>query len=250
MMPGSVESQLVLLHGFTHTGASWEPVVGALGERYRASAPDIRGHGSASVRRPVDLAGVLDDLAAVAPEEFVLAGYSMGGRLALQLSLARPRGINRLILIGASPGLADPSERQARRVADEALAAELEDMTIEEFARGWARTPVLAGLPDEVAERVHQDRLRNTTTGLAAALRGLGPAALPPVWDRLDELTMPVTLVVGERDQKFRGVAGEMAGLIPQAEVAVVSDTGHAVHLEAPERVAQIIAGAPGVGRR
>jgi 2-succinyl-6-hydroxy-2,4-cyclohexadiene-1-carboxylate synthase len=193
---------------------------------------------------------VLDDLAAVAPEEFALAGYSMGGRLALQLSLARPQGISRLILIGASPGLADPSERQARRAADEALASELEDMTIEEFARRWARTPVLAGMPDEVAERVHQDRLRNTTSGLVAALRGLGTGALPSVWDRLDELAMPVTLVVGERDQKFLDLAGEMAGLIPRAEVEVVPDTGHAVHLEAPERVAQIIAGAPGAGRR
>ena len=42
---------LVLLHGFTHTGASWDPVVAALGERYRALAPDIRGHGAASDAR-------------------------------------------------------------------------------------------------------------------------------------------------------------------------------------------------------
>jgi 2-succinyl-6-hydroxy-2,4-cyclohexadiene-1-carboxylate synthase len=250
MMPGSVESQLVLLHGFTHTGASWEPVVTGLGERYRALTPDIRGHGSASARRPVDLAAVLDDLAAVAPEEFVLVGYSMGGRLALHLSLARPERIGRLVLIGASPGLADPSERAARRAADEALAGELEHTTIEEFARRWARTPVLAGMPDEVAERVHRDRLRNTTSGLAAALRGLGTGALPSLWDRLDELTMPVTLVVGERDGKFAGLAREMAGRVPQAEMAVVPDTGHAVHLEAPERVAEIIAGAPGADRR
>jgi 2-succinyl-6-hydroxy-2,4-cyclohexadiene-1-carboxylate synthase len=245
-----VESQLVLLHGFTHTGASWEPVVAGLGERYRALTPDIRGHGSASARRPVDLAGVLDDLAAVALDEFVLVGYSMGGRLALHLSLARPETIGRLVLIGASPGLADPSERAARRAADEALAGELEHTTIEEFARRWARTPVLAGMPDEVAERVHRDRLRNTTSGLAAALRGLGTGALPSVWDRLDELTMPVTLVVGERDGKFGGLAREMAGRIPQAELAVVPDTGHAVHLEAPERVAEIITGAPRAGRR
>ena len=38
---------IVLLHGFTHTGASWQPVIEALGERYRAIAPDIRGHGAA-----------------------------------------------------------------------------------------------------------------------------------------------------------------------------------------------------------
>ena len=39
---------LVLLHGFTNSGASWQPVISGLGERYRAIAPDIRGHASAS----------------------------------------------------------------------------------------------------------------------------------------------------------------------------------------------------------
>ena len=38
---------VVLLHGFTHTGRSWDPVVAALGESYTAIAPDIRGHGDA-----------------------------------------------------------------------------------------------------------------------------------------------------------------------------------------------------------
>ena len=42
---------LVLLHGFTHTGRSWDPVIAALGERYRPLAPDIRGHGAASDAR-------------------------------------------------------------------------------------------------------------------------------------------------------------------------------------------------------
>jgi 2-succinyl-6-hydroxy-2,4-cyclohexadiene-1-carboxylate synthase len=245
MMP-----QVVLLHGFTHTGASWEPVVSGLDDRAAAVAPDIRGHGSASDRRPVDLAGVLDDLAAVGPEEFALTGYSMGGRVAIQLALAQPRRVARLILIGASPGLADPAERQARRAADEELAAEIEQAPLEEFARRWATTPVLSGLPEAVAERVHQDRLRNTPAGLAAALRGLGTGALPSAWGRLDELSMPVTLVVGERDQKFTGIAREMAAQIPRAEVIVVPDVGHAVHLEAPERVVQIISADPPAGRR
>src|SRR5262245_9968699 len=104
-------SAVLLLHGFTHTGASWDPVATALGERYRATAPDIRGHGSASDARPVTLEAVLADLEAHAPQRFTLAGYSMGGRIALHLTLTMPERIERLILIGASPGIADPAER-------------------------------------------------------------------------------------------------------------------------------------------
>jgi 2-succinyl-6-hydroxy-2,4-cyclohexadiene-1-carboxylate synthase len=226
-----------LLHGFTHTGASWDLVANALGERYLPDQPDIRGHGAASGREPVTLDGVIGDIEARADGRFTLVGYSMGGRIALHVALALPECIDRLVLIGASPGIADPRERDARRTADDRLADEIESSTIEEFARRWAQTPVLGGQP----EWIERDRLSNTTAGLARALRGLGTGALPSLWDRLGELRMPVLLIVGERDRKFRAIAEEMAAAIPDARVAVVPDAGHAVHLEAPERVAELI---------
>jgi 2-succinyl-6-hydroxy-2,4-cyclohexadiene-1-carboxylate synthase len=235
----------VLLHGFTHTGASWEPVIRALGGERRAQAPDIRGHGTASEVRPVDLSEVLRDLTELLPKRCVVVGYSMGGRLALHLALAQPDRVACLILIGASPGLADAGDRRARQRSDEDLAAWIERSSIEEFAARWAQTPVLAGLPPAVAERVHEDRLRNIPAGLARALRGLGTGALPPLWSRLGELAMPVTLVVGKRDDKFQGIADKMAAAIRQSEVVVVPGTGHAVHLEAPGQVAKIIAAVP-----
>ncbi|MBV9803163.1 MAG: 2-succinyl-6-hydroxy-2,4-cyclohexadiene-1-carboxylate synthase [Solirubrobacterales bacterium] len=232
---------IVLLHGFTHTGASWEAVVAALGERYRALAPDIRGHGTRSEAEPVTLEAVLGDLAALAPERFTLVGYSMGGRIALHAAVALGARIERLVLIGASPGLAEAAERAARRAADEALADELSVLSIDQLAARWARTPVLAGQPPAVAAAVHADRLRNSPAGLARALRGLGTGVLPSLWDRLGEIAMPVAVVVGERDQKFSAIAERMAGALPRAEVVVVPGTGHAVHVEAPARVAALI---------
>jgi 2-succinyl-6-hydroxy-2,4-cyclohexadiene-1-carboxylate synthase len=235
---------VVLLHGFTHTGASWDPVVSTLGERYRALALDIRGHGSASTRVPVTLEGVVGDLAALAPDRFTLAGYSMGGRIALHVAGALPERLESLVLIGASPGIANPAEREARRQADDRLADEVEGMTIEGFARRWAQTPVLAGQPPQVAAAVHADRLRNDPTGLARALRGLGTGALPSLWERLSEIRVPVALVVGERDEKFTALASQMASQLPDAQVIVVPGAGHAVHLEAPDAVAAVIAGS------
>lgn len=213
-----------------------------LGERYRPLAPDLRGHGTASDRRPVLLPAVIDDVAAAVPSQrFALAGYSMGGRIALHVALAHPARVTRLVLIGASPGLADPGECARRRDADSQLADELERLSIEAFARRWARTPVLAGLPAEVAAEVHADRLRSTPAGLAAALRGLGTGALPSLWERLGELTIPVVLLVGERDAKFRAIAEAMARGLPSALIVVVPGAGHAVHLEAPGAVAEEI---------
>ena len=81
----------------------------------------------------------------------------MGGRIALHVALALgAERVSRLVLIGASPGLADDGQRAERVASDEALATELEGLAaevgperaIEEFAQRWASgTPVLAGQP-------------------------------------------------------------------------------------------------------
>jgi 2-succinyl-6-hydroxy-2,4-cyclohexadiene-1-carboxylate synthase len=241
---------VLMLHGFTASGASWQPVIARLGERYRAIAPDIRGHASASDVRPVDLAGVLDDIenslraAGVAPEDrFTLVGYSQGGRIALHAALDRrfQDRISKLVLIGSSPGLATPQEREARREADEQLATEFEELTIEALAARWAQTPILDGITEAQAQLANADRLRSTPAGLAAALRGLGTGALPSLWERLAEIDAPVTLIAGERDRKFRAVSSEMARQLSDAEIRTVVGAGHAVQLELPEVVAALI---------
>jgi 2-succinyl-6-hydroxy-2,4-cyclohexadiene-1-carboxylate synthase len=235
---------IVLLHGFTQTGGSWGPTIAALGERYRALAPDLRGHGEAAARRPVDFASVRGDMLALAPERFALAGYSMGGRIALSLALAAPERVDRLILIGASPGIADPAERRARRADDEALAERIEEEGIEAFAASWASLPLFADQPPAVAAAAHAMRLEQSPAGLAAALRGLGTGLMEPLWDRLPQLAIPVTLIAGERDRKFRAIAERMAAALPDATLHVVPGTGHAVQLEDPRAVAALLAPA------
>ncbi len=224
-------------------------MIDRLEETYRSLAPDIRGHGAASQRQPVSLPAVIGDLGALAPQRFTLAGYSMGGRIALHVALALGARVQRLVLVGASPGIADPFERAVRRAADERLADQLACMSIEQFAQRWAQTPVLAGLPAEVAAAVHADRLRSTPAGLARALRGLGTGALASLWERLAELALPVTLVAGERDAKFAALARAMAAALPPAPLVIVPGAGHAVHLEAPARVAAVLAGEPAAAR-
>jgi pimeloyl-ACP methyl ester carboxylesterase len=66
---------------------------------------------------------------------------------------------------------------------------------------------------------------------------------MEPLWDRLGELTMPVTLVVGERDAKFRDIAQRMAASIGDSRVELVAGAGHAAQLEQPEVVAAAISG-------
>jgi pimeloyl-ACP methyl ester carboxylesterase len=71
----------------------------------------------------------------------------------------------------------------------------------------------------------------------------MGTGTMEPVWERLHELTMPATVVVGERDPKFRALGEQLCAGLPDAELVVVPGAGHAVHLDAPEAVARALGG-------
>ena len=233
-------STLVLLHGFTQTRQSWRRTVAAVRGSRRVLAPDLPGHGHAAAR-PASFPACTGYVRALGGERFTLAGYSMGGRIALHAALALGDRVDRLVLVGASPGIADAAERAARRAADDALAARIEAIGVEAFAREWAALPMWAGQPERVAAAAHADRLRNTPAGLASALRGLGTGVMEPLWDALPSLTVPVTLAVGERDEKFRAIAERMAAMLPRGEVVVVPGAGHAAQLEQPDAVAALL---------
>jgi 2-succinyl-6-hydroxy-2,4-cyclohexadiene-1-carboxylate synthase len=168
--------------------------------------------------------------------EALLLGYSMGGRIALYIAFS---GFFRaLILESASAGLADANEREQRRMRDEELAASIERYGIAAFVEYWERLPLFASqlrLPQEVRDRLRTQRLRNSARGLAQSLRGVGTGAQPALHAHLPELHIPVLLIAGELDTKFCAIAREIAQALPQAQIRIVPDAGHTVHLEQPE---------------
>ena len=222
--------RLVLLHGFTQTRRSWDGIAAAMGDRYAVVTVDAPGHGASGGVR-LDRPATADAIAReVGPATYI--GYSMGGRLALHVATARPDVVERLVLVSASPGLADAGARSERRAADERLADEIERDGVDAFLERWLALPLFARL--SAATAGIEDRRANTAAGLASSLRLSGTGAQESLWDRLSELTMPVLLVVGEHDPKFRAIAADMAASIPGATVEVIADAGHVVHLEQP----------------
>src|SRR5262249_56537802 len=71
-------------------------------------------------------------------------GYSMGGRLCLQLALDRAELVDRLVLVSASPGIRGEVERAARREADERQAQEIERDGVDAFLERWLAQPMFA----------------------------------------------------------------------------------------------------------
>jgi len=87
--------------------------------------------------------------------------------------------------------------------------------------------------------RLHAQRLLNNPLGLANSLRGMGAGQQESLWDRLAGLDVPTLLIAGALDVKYRGLAGEMLALLPNARAVIVPGAGHAVHLEQPQSFAK-----------
>jgi 2-succinyl-6-hydroxy-2,4-cyclohexadiene-1-carboxylate synthase len=243
-----VPESVVLLHGFSGTHRAWDDVVARLHpERYLPRALDLPGHGDAADTRGVGgeaitFAGCVEHVLARSPKRFVLAGYSLGGRVALQLALIAPERVSRLVLVSTSAGIEDPAERAQRRLADNRLAEELESIPFEDFIERWRTQPLFADEPREVGVLAREDQRRNRPEALAAVLRGIGTGEMDPLWGRLPELRMPVTVLVGDRDAKYLALGERMVELLPEAGL-LLAPGGHGLPLENPEAVARAIDG-------
>ena len=231
-------SPVTLIHGFTQTSAAWSQVTPLLvGCGYRVLAVDAPGHGgSHAIRASMEasvalLAATLETHHAVGP----VVGYSMGGRLALHLALARPDLVTAVVLVSATPGIPDAAERAVRRAADCELADSLEREGLDAFLARWLALPLFATLAPERAGI--DDRRANTASGLATSLRMSGTGSQASLWDRLRELAaVPALIVAGTLDTKYTDIAERMVTAIgTTAELRLLTGCGHACHLEAPE---------------
>jgi 2-succinyl-6-hydroxy-2,4-cyclohexadiene-1-carboxylate synthase len=224
---------VVLIHGFTQTLRSWDVVAGRLAGHHEVLTIDAPGHGEAGDWEADLWSGARGIGDAAGRATYV--GYSMGGRLALHLALARPDLVAGLVLISTSAGIDDPGQRAQRRRSDEALARRLETQGVDAFVTWWLAQPMWSTLPRDVAGR--RDRLSNTAAGLASSLRLAGAGTQEPLWPRLSELAMPVLVVAGALDTPYAAAAQRLGRAIAHSEVVIVAGAGHACHLERPEAV-------------
>jgi pimeloyl-ACP methyl ester carboxylesterase len=152
-------------------------------------------------------------------------------------SLAAPERLSRLVIVAANPGIEDEVERAERRAADRALADRLEREPFEDFIEQWRTQPLFAADPAQVGALAREDQRRNRPDALAAVMRGLGTGEMEPLWGRLAEISMPVSIIVGARDEKFVAIGRRMAGLIKGSRLLVVRG-GHGLPLENPRAIA------------
>ncbi|MFM7061186.1 MAG: alpha/beta fold hydrolase [Actinomycetes bacterium] len=218
--------RLVAVPGFTQSASAWRGVA--------AAAPDLD-----IVALEVPSAPTFADTAVAIAEaggEAVYIGYSMGGRLCLEVAVQRPELVEGLVLVSATAGIADDAERAARLAADRALADHVRDVGVETFLAEWLAQPMFATLPVDAAQ-IAERAAAHTVDSIAHQLVDLGQGAQEPHWDALGDLDVPVMVLTGEQDAKYDAIGDAMFEAIPDC-LRLRLPGGHALPLEQPAAVA------------
>jgi 2-succinyl-6-hydroxy-2,4-cyclohexadiene-1-carboxylate synthase len=235
------DSNVVALHGFASTGQQFESFSRTLGRPI--SAPDLPGHGR-SADADCQYHSVFSQLSEQLPSATPLLGYSQGARLAVAGVALRYIHPSALILISGTAGIEDDTEREERLVADNQLAEHILEIGLERFVDEWTSTGLtsLTHLPQDIRAEDHAIRLENTAEGLAAAIRGYGQGSLPPVWRKLDAISIPVLVVAGRRDRKYSDIGQAMTDAIgPNASLTIIESSNHNPMLDQPDTLAEEI---------
>lgn len=236
---------LVLLHGFTGSSRAW----GDFGERlvgsFKVVTVDIVGHGQSDSPPGLDhylmsqaRRDIVSAVQGAGVERAHWLGYSMGGRTALHVAAAFPEAVDRLMLVGASPGIAERPGRQARIASDAALADDIERYGVPAFVDRWENLALFATqkrLPDSVRAAIRGVRLANNPRGLAQSLRWMGAGSQPRLHEVLPSVSMPTLLLAGAEDSKYVEQGRQMAAAMPSATFVSVPGVGHAAHTEEPQ---------------
>ncbi|WP_329125722.1 alpha/beta fold hydrolase [Streptomyces sp. NBC_01465] len=219
---------VLLLHGGGVTADSWWGQIPALSEHYRVYAPERRGHGrTQDLEGPItsrlmaaDTAALIETLCDGRPAHVI--GWSDGAKVALRLALDRPELVRKLVVIGLS----------VSRDGDTPAAAEL--------------------MHGPGSEQALEEMFRPQYEPLSPD----GPGHFPVVFAKLLEmwrtepdlafselaaLPMPTLVMQGDDDGVRVEHSAALAAAVPGAQLAVVPGTSHALPLEKPALVGQLL---------
>lgn len=238
---------VVLIHAGYLDSRMWDDQMDALAEGYRVIRYDVRGFGKSSKPRgeysdASDLKALLDHLGI---DKAVLVGASNGGRISLDFAVENLHRVMALVLV-------DPGVKGYESTEDPAgLWGPLEKLETHYLGlreKGKFReaaeidvdywTHLLSG---DVRERVLDMAAENVNTETDDPDR-FQASPEPPAFDRLSSLTMPVKIILGDRDWPGMLEIGEkIHELIPGSSIAIIKDADHIPVLSQPEKFTEII---------
>ncbi|MBD2483473.1 2-succinyl-6-hydroxy-2,4-cyclohexadiene-1-carboxylate synthase [Planktothrix sp. FACHB-1365] len=238
---GDINQPVILfLHGFLGNSQDFNARIFPLFSQFCCLTIDLPGHGKTQVlgedsyyTMPQTATALIEVLNHLKIFQCYLMGYSMGGRLGLYLTLHFPEYFQKVILESTSPGLKTESERLKRFICDLQKVEQLQTLDFPSFLEQWYDQPLFKSLKNHPKfKQVFTQRLNNNPLELSKSLRYLGTGNQPSLWEKLPQNKIPLLLLVGESDHKFKRINQEMNILSPLSQLQIVPHCGHNILIE------------------
>jgi pimeloyl-ACP methyl ester carboxylesterase len=243
---GAGSATVLLLHGWASAKESWRATIAALAPYARVLAPDLPGHGTAALQGPARMAELAGAVAALCStqgvERAAVVGHSMGGNVAVELALAHPECVGRLVLVNPALQGADmPIYTRSYLHKQYGWAMLRAAMAVATGLDALAdRVPARYAVPLLIRPlRRYRQFARHDPDALSRLLAGL---MSNPLRERLPQLRVPTTVVAGRFDPLVPiGHSRRLAAAIPGAQLFVMRQAGHDPMYECPQAFAQLL---------
>lgn len=220
---------LIFFHGFLGSKEDWMEMFPFFEEQFYCIAYDLPGHGSTPYSETI-LLDLKEELESFSKP--ILIGYSLGGRIALQLQ----KYAESVIVLSSNLGLATQAEREERLKVDEKWSDKLLHLPFERFLNEWYAQSVFHDLRNKpvflksiTERRMHQDLL-----ALSQVMLQMSLAKMPVI----EKFSCPALFLYGEEDLKYRDLYAKLPKTVA---VSGIPNSGHMLHLESPQECAAII---------
>ncbi|MBJ7594755.1 MAG: alpha/beta hydrolase [Candidatus Dormibacteraeota bacterium] len=244
---------IVLVHGFALTRDMWDDVVPGLAAHHQVVRYDCRGFGdsaafdaSVSYSHGDDLIALCDGLGIT---RTALVGLSFGGQVALLTAIAAPERVSALILVDAV--LDEVPWDPASQAGSEAVIARTRTEGPQGGRAAWLDHPLFGPANERPVLAQRLAAMVATYPGHhwmgADCARPVNPHAV----DMLDRVTVPTTVVIGERDVPcFITMSDILARDVKDARLVRIPGAGHMTPMEAPEALVDAIESGIAMGSK
>ena len=239
---------VVLVHEAIADSRMWEPQWQTFPSAHRTVRYDMRGYGRSPIGPGTyslgrDLVSLLDE---VGLERTSLVGGSLGGRVALEVAVAQPERIEKLVLMDpGGPGGDWSEETQAGwEEEDAALERGNIDAAVEVNLRMWVDGPHRS--PSEVdpdlRARVGEMQRRAFELQMPVFETAHEELLVPELADRVGEVRAPTLILTGDEDRDdMQALANQLAERIPDAQRTSIPRAAHIPSLERPEEFNRLV---------
>jgi len=240
---GEGEPTVILLHGGMLDSTMWDEQFALLAQNYRVVRYDASAHGQSTLPPEaywdhMDLRGLMDHLGI---ERAVLVGLSMGGRVAIDMALEEPDRVEAVVAVSSGLGgyrfVSDFHMENRKKLIAAWKSGEF-DAVVEAFQREWTDGPQRS--PEDVDPEVRERVCAMARATVEHVMEGR--SIQPPAIERVNELDVPMLVIVGELDMPgIHEIADMLVSANPNAELVEIPGVAHMVNLEAPERFNELL---------